>query len=63
MDLDVTYAGDCEFVVGVGAFRGGMNTLQFKGKLRCILLPLVPQPPLVGGVSAYFLDNPVRKNF
>ena len=58
MDMDVVYAGDCNFVVAVGAFKGGLNEMQFKGKLRCVLKPLLPYPPMVGGVTAFFLDDP-----
>lgn len=32
--------------------------LQFVGKLRAVMTPLVPYPPMVGGVSAYLLDKP-----
>ncbi len=28
MDMDVMYAGDCDFVVSVGAFKGGLNQMQ-----------------------------------
>lgn len=59
MDMDVAYAGDCNFVVAVGAFKGGLNQFQFKGKLRVILKPLIAFPPMVGGVTAFFLDDPV----
>uniref|UniRef100_A0A915HL66 C2 domain-containing protein n=1 Tax=Romanomermis culicivorax TaxID=13658 RepID=A0A915HL66_ROMCU len=52
------YAGDCEFVVAVGALKGGLRQMQFKGKLRTILTPLIPKPPMIGGVTAFFLDVP-----
>jgi Ca2+-dependent lipid-binding protein len=58
IDMDVAYAGDCEFVVAVGAFRAGLNQMQFSGKLRAILMPLLAYPPMVGGVTAFFLDDP-----
>lgn len=28
MDMDVAYAGDCEFTVGIAGVTGGMNQLQ-----------------------------------
>lgn len=42
--------------------RGYLQSLrsqfQFKGKLRAILKPLIPKPPLIGGVSVFLLDEP-----
>ncbi|KIH49793.1 hypothetical protein ANCDUO_20131 [Ancylostoma duodenale] len=35
-----------------------MNNLQFSGKLRAVLKPLLPYPPMVGGVSGSFLEMP-----
>lgn len=58
MDMDMSYAGDCNFGIRLGIFKGGLSQLQFKGKLRAILSPLLPQPPLVGGVCMFFLDEP-----
>uniref|UniRef100_A0A158R441 Extended synaptotagmin-2 n=1 Tax=Syphacia muris TaxID=451379 RepID=A0A158R441_9BILA len=58
IDMDVAYAGDCDFTISVAGFTGGMNQLQFSGKLRVILKPLLPYPPMIGGISAYFLEPP-----
>ncbi|VDD92038.1 unnamed protein product [Enterobius vermicularis] len=58
MDMDVAYAGDCEFTVGIAGVTGGMNQLQFSGKLRTILKPLLPYPPMIGGICSYFLEPP-----
>jgi Ca2+-dependent lipid-binding protein len=33
-------------------------SLQFSGKLRAILSPLIAQPPLFGAVSVFLLDTP-----
>ncbi|CAI2347649.1 unnamed protein product [Caenorhabditis sp. 36 PRJEB53466] len=58
VDMDVAYAGDADFTVSCCGFTGGMNNIQFSGKLRAILKPLLPYPPMVGGVSATFLEMP-----
>ncbi|GMR42149.1 hypothetical protein PMAYCL1PPCAC_12344 [Pristionchus mayeri] len=58
VDMDVAYAGDADFTVSCCGFTGGMNQIQFSGKLRCILKPLLPYPPMVGGVSGTFLEMP-----
>ncbi|ETN69472.1 C2 domain protein [Necator americanus] len=58
VDMDVAYAGDADFTVSCCGFTGGMNNLQFSGKLRAVLKPLLPYPPMVGGVSGSFLEMP-----
>ncbi|KAM3724388.1 Extended synaptotagmin-2 [Dirofilaria immitis] len=58
VDMDVAYAGDADFDVTVAGFTGGLNQLQFSGKLRAVLRPLLPYPPMVGGVSGFFLEKP-----
>uniref|UniRef100_A0A0M3HRP9 Extended synaptotagmin-2 n=1 Tax=Ascaris lumbricoides TaxID=6252 RepID=A0A0M3HRP9_ASCLU len=58
VDMDVAYAGDSDFSVSVAGFTGGLNQLQFSGKLRAVLKPLLPYPPMVGGVAGYFLEMP-----
>ncbi|EPB72803.1 C2 domain protein [Ancylostoma ceylanicum] len=58
VDMEVAYAGDADFTVSCCGFTGGMNNLQFSGKLRAVLKPLLPYPPMVGGVSGSFLEMP-----
>ncbi|VDN57233.1 unnamed protein product [Dracunculus medinensis] len=58
VDMDVAYAGDSDFSVSVAGFTGGLNQLQFSGKLRATLKPLLPYPPMIGGISASFLEQP-----
>ncbi|KRY38015.1 Protein CLEC16A [Trichinella spiralis] len=58
MDMDVAYAGDCSLSVKVGCFRAGVEQLQFQGKLRCILRPLISKPPWFGGFVIFFLNEP-----
>lgn len=42
VDMDVAYAGDCEFTVGVAGFKGGINEVQviilFPCQLNSILI-------------------------
>ncbi|KAJ1372931.1 hypothetical protein KIN20_035243 [Parelaphostrongylus tenuis] len=58
VDMEVAYAGDADFTVSCCGFTGGMNNLQFSGKLRAVLKPLLPYPPMVGGVAGSFLEMP-----
>ncbi|KJH46599.1 C2 domain protein, partial [Dictyocaulus viviparus] len=58
VDMDVAYAGDADFTVSCCGFTGGMNNLQFSGKLRAVLKPLLPYPPMIGGVAGSFLEMP-----
>ncbi|VDK74121.1 unnamed protein product [Litomosoides sigmodontis] len=58
VDMDIAYAGDADFDVSIAGFTGGLNQLQFSGKLRAVLKPLLPYPPMVGGVSGFFLEKP-----
>uniref|UniRef100_A0A158P928 C2 domain-containing protein n=1 Tax=Angiostrongylus cantonensis TaxID=6313 RepID=A0A158P928_ANGCA len=58
VDMEVAYAGDADFTVSCCGFTGGMNNLQFSGKLRAVLMPLLPYPPMVGGVVGSFLEMP-----
>ncbi|VDM12278.1 unnamed protein product, partial [Wuchereria bancrofti] len=58
VDMDIAYAGDADFDVSVAGFTGGLNQLQFSGKLRAVLKPLLPYPPMVGGISGFFLEKP-----
>lgn len=58
VDMDIAYAGDADFSVSVAGFTGGLNQLQFSGKLRAVLKPLLPYPPMIGGVTGFFLETP-----
>uniref|UniRef100_A0A0K0F792 Extended synaptotagmin-2 n=1 Tax=Strongyloides venezuelensis TaxID=75913 RepID=A0A0K0F792_STRVS len=58
VDMDVSYAGDADFTVNVCGFNGGMNQVVLTGKVRCICQPLLPFPPMIGGISASFIDLP-----
>jgi Ca2+-dependent lipid-binding protein len=58
VDMDVIYAGDAEFKVKTAGFTGGMKDLVLTGKVRCVLMPLLPYPPMVGGISGSFIELP-----
>lgn len=58
VDMDVAYAGDADFSVSCCGFTGGMNNIVFSGKLRAVCKPLLPYPPMIGGVSGSFLEMP-----
>ncbi|XP_043475067.1 extended synaptotagmin-1 isoform X2 [Leptopilina heterotoma] len=57
-DVDILYAGDCDISFTVGNFKGGIKDFQLRGLMRVVLKPLIPVMPLVGGVQAFFLNNP-----
>ncbi|KAK0419418.1 hypothetical protein QR680_014133 [Steinernema hermaphroditum] len=58
VDMDVVYAGDADFTVQACGFVGGLNQLVVSGKLRCVCQPLLPYPPMIGGISASFIEMP-----
>uniref|UniRef100_A0A0N4ZI70 Extended synaptotagmin-2 n=1 Tax=Parastrongyloides trichosuri TaxID=131310 RepID=A0A0N4ZI70_PARTI len=58
VDMDVSYAGDADFTVNACGFNGGMNQIILTGKVRCVCQPLLPFPPMIGGISASFIDLP-----
>uniref|UniRef100_A0A7E4V2D6 Extended synaptotagmin-2 n=1 Tax=Panagrellus redivivus TaxID=6233 RepID=A0A7E4V2D6_PANRE len=58
IDMDVGYAGDAEFTVNTCGFTGGLNQLVLTGRVRCVLMPLLNVPPMIGGVSASFIELP-----
>ncbi|CAH1966610.1 unnamed protein product [Acanthoscelides obtectus] len=58
MDIDVTYAGDCDIKFRISRLKGGIKNFQLFGNLRVVLKPLIPTLPLVGGVQIFFLNAP-----
>ncbi|KAE9556463.1 hypothetical protein FO519_000348 [Halicephalobus sp. NKZ332] len=58
VDMDVVYAGDAEFTVQTCGFTGGLNQLVLSGKVRCVMMPLLPYPPMIGGISGSFIELP-----
>ncbi|KAG5682384.1 hypothetical protein PVAND_011737 [Polypedilum vanderplanki] len=58
MDLDLFYAGDCDINFSLSGVRGGIKDFQIHGTVRVVMKPLIPSPPLVGGLQIFFLNNP-----
>jgi len=58
MDLEVTWAGDCEIEVSIKGIKASILDLYIHGHLRVVLKPLIHNLPLVGGIQVYFLNNP-----
>lgn len=58
MDLDLFYAGDCDISFSLSGVRGGIKDFQIHGTVRVVMKPLIPNPPLVGGLQIFFLNNP-----
>ncbi|XP_028155501.2 extended synaptotagmin-3 isoform X1 [Diabrotica virgifera virgifera] len=58
MDVDVSYAGDCDIKFRLRGLLGGIKNFQMYGKLRIVLKPLIRHFPLIGGVQLFFLNNP-----
>ncbi|CAH1098442.1 unnamed protein product [Psylliodes chrysocephalus] len=58
MDVDISYAGDCDIKFRLRGLLGGIKNFQLYGKLRIVLKPLLRHFPLVGGIQVFFLNNP-----
>jgi len=62
LQVDVDYDGDCEFAMNVGSKLGtlcfGIKDVKFSGIMRIELKDLIPMPPLVSAVVAYFIAPP-----
>ncbi|XP_023313110.1 extended synaptotagmin-2-like isoform X2 [Anoplophora glabripennis] len=58
MDLDVSYAGDCDIKFRLHGVGGGVKNFQLYGRLRVVLKPLIKTIPLTGGIQAFFLNIP-----
>ena len=58
LDLEVTWASDCDISVHIKGMKASVLDLFVHGNLRLVLKPLIHTVPLVGGVQLYFLNNP-----
>ncbi|XP_049822271.1 extended synaptotagmin-2 isoform X2 [Aethina tumida] len=58
LDLDIKYAGDCNITFHLAKMKFGIRNFQLYGSLRVVLKPFISSMPLVGGIQAYFLENP-----
>ena len=51
MDLEVTWAGDCDIQVSIKGMKASILDLYIHGQLRVVLKPLIHNLPLVGGIQ------------
>ncbi|KAL1513440.1 hypothetical protein ABEB36_002851 [Hypothenemus hampei] len=58
LDLDVSYAGDCDIILKYSKVTGGIKNFQLYGRLRVVLKPLINELPLAGGIEAFFINPP-----
>eukprot|EP00794_Sanderia_malayensis_P012225 gene12225-13485_t len=63
LDVDILYAGDSKITIafkaaGVKTLKVGVEDIQIKGNVRIILHPLLPEMPLIGGITMYFINRP-----
>ncbi|RWS11102.1 extended synaptotagmin-1-like protein [Dinothrombium tinctorium] len=59
LDLEIIYAGNCDINIKVKGLSAGIKDLQIYGTMRVEMRPLLKEMPIVGGLSFYFLTNPV----
>ncbi|XP_067685826.1 extended synaptotagmin-2-like isoform X3 [Haliotis asinina] len=60
MDLDLRYDGNADIDVDLLVSNvAGIQHIKLLGTLRVILKPLLGAAPIVAGVSAFFITNPV----
>lgn len=59
MDLDVEYFGDADIAISLMRVVASVGDVQFEGKLRIILKPLIGDVPIVGGIQMFFVKPPV----
>eukprot|EP00794_Sanderia_malayensis_P003076 gene3076-3541_t len=57
-DVDFIYTGDASVKVNLKGMSAGITDIQVRGKIRVEINPLITSPPLIGGMSIYFLECP-----
>lgn len=61
VQLDVDYDGDCAFEMEIGTKMAniplGIKDVKFLGILRVELKDLIPTPPMVSAMVAYFIQD------
>ena len=58
MDVDIIYAGDSKITLATKGLKLGLEDLEIRGTLRVLLYPLIPNLPLIGGLTMYFINRP-----
>ena len=51
LDLEATWAGDCEMQVSIKGIKASILDLYVHGHLRVVLKPLIHNLPLIGGIQ------------
>ena len=59
MDVDIIYAGDSKITLATKGLKLGVEDLEIRGTLRVLLYPLIPDFPLIGGLTMYFINRPL----
>ena len=59
LDVDIIYAGDAKIILATKGVKLGVEDLEIRGTLRVLLYPLIPDLPLIGGLTMYFINRPV----
>uniref|UniRef100_A0A3B4WM74 Extended synaptotagmin-1-like n=1 Tax=Seriola lalandi dorsalis TaxID=1841481 RepID=A0A3B4WM74_SERLL len=62
LDLYISYVGNVEINVEVKRYfcKAGVKGIQLHGMMRVILEPLIGDVPIVGAVTMFFIQRPVR---
>ena len=55
MDVDVEYYGDVEVAISLLKVSASVADVQFEGKLRVVMKPLIGDVPIVGGLQIFFV--------
>jgi len=58
IDLQILFQPDIGLEIELPGRNAILQDLYFSGMLRIVLLPLIPQPPFLGGVQIFFLNKP-----
>ncbi|XP_060785162.1 extended synaptotagmin-3 [Neoarius graeffei] len=62
LDFNIVYDGDIDIDADIKTrISAGVKEVQLQGMLRVILNPLIGQPPLVGGVTMFFIRRPIMQ--
>ena len=63
LDLDVTWAGDCDIQVGIKKMSASVLDLYIHGHLRVVLKPLIHHMPLFGGIQVRYFNSKLDQLF
>jgi len=58
LDAELVYDGDAHLEAGFTVLPFGIKDIQVLGTIRIELNPILAKPPLIGGMTFYFLKDP-----